>query len=474
MDPCPSAHCSGIQGPVNEVCKASGWGINHPVIVQKPDGTICYCSCSCLAFGTPVQTEASAYKAIQEFAVGDTVLACGLDLHWSTKKVQFSNGTAAASRQKYTVLTVYGETAIATTSDHIFVLKNKRLKRADRLAPGDELLTPDGGSVTVSSVHIGDYVAGFHHIATDIEVPGSDLKGHLINTNGVVSGDYAVQLYARDNSLEAEFVDDHRNLPIVGSPEYIALYSDASRKGPAGIEHGELLTSVDHRNYFAISKSAVGLNVPHFIPANSTISQIPPDAASFISEEEARLKAQDEMRSWNDPLSRQWTQYLLEQHAAFYPTVNYQLDWADDTVNAYAWVQNGQRFVAIKGGLVRHVALALEGIALVIAHETGHHFGGPPTFPGGLSCEGQADYAGVRDVMRKIWFGDQYAKMALGGIAQMANFFGVPNSPTVPGGHAGCEHPPGACRIATYYAALRLEPKPSCAAFVTVAEGDKP
>jgi hypothetical protein len=171
------------------------------------------------------------------------------------------------------------------------------------------------------------------------------------------------------------------------------------------------------------------------------------------------------MRPWNDPLSRQWTQYLLDQHSAFYPQITYQLDWADDTVNAFAWIDaSGVRHVAIKGGLVRHVALLLEGIALVIAHETGHHYGGPPTFPGGLSCEGQADFSGVRDVMRKVWFGDQYAATTRPAIAQMAAFFGVPDSPTVPGGSAGCNHPPGACRIATYYSAFRLTGKPACAA----------
>src|SRR5262249_18707040 len=147
---------------------------------------------------------------------------------------------------------------------------------------------------------------------------------------------------------------------------------------------------------------------PVFVPAESTIIPVPAHAASFISQQEAAQKALEAMRPWNDPDSREWTEAVLAYHRAFFPDIHYQLDWADDTVNAFAWRDSGVRYVAIKGGLVRHVALELEGIALVAAHETGHHYGGPPTFPSGLSCEGQADFAGVRNVMRQVWFGQQY------------------------------------------------------------------
>src|SRR4029077_10191917 len=126
----------------------------------------------------------------------------------------FSQGTSGASRQKYTVVVTYADTAIAVTSDHLFLMRDQTLKRADRLTPGDILVSPGGKPVPVNSVHIGDYLAGFHHIATSKEAPGPDLEGHLLNTNGVVSADYTVQLFARNDDVEgfrAEGVD----LPIV-------------------------------------------------------------------------------------------------------------------------------------------------------------------------------------------------------------------------------------------------------------------
>lgn len=453
---CSSAHCSGADAEINEICKQEGWPVNHPVLTRDAQGP-CICSCSCLAHDTPVQIAANAFKAIQYFQLGDSVLAAGKTLEWKEHKVVFSQGTTGASRQKFTVLVTYSDTFLVVTSDHLFVLANGKLKPASKLNTEDKLVTPDGRAVTIKALHIGDYTGGFHHIATSKSEPNENLDGHLLNTNGVVSGDYAVQLFYRVGDLKASLPDDEGDLPIIGSPEYVAKWGDVCLRAPQPI------SALRVSNSSAPDRQIGDISTPLFVPAEQTVITVPTDAASFISEEEARQKGADPKRAWNDPLSREWTEYLIGQHRAFYPNVIYHLDWADNTVNAYAWIENGVRHVALKGGLVRHVALELEGIALVLAHELAHHYGGDPTFPGGLSCEGQADYRGVRNVMRVVWFGEQYIAMTDRGIQQMANFFGVPNDPTPPSGSAGCSHPPGPCRIATYHAAVTLAGKSNCA-----------
>jgi Peptidase family M48 len=187
------------------------------------------------------------------------------------------------------------------------------------------------------------------------------------------------------------------------------------------------------------------------------------DPCVFIPDDLAAEKERAPKRRFNDPFAREWTEAVIRQYRCFYPDVTYHLDWADNTVNAFAWVDNGVRHIAIKGGLVRDADIGLEAIALVIAHELSHHYGGSPTFPSGLSCEGQADYYGVLVVMRGVWFGEQYITYTSAAIAQMANFFGVPDSETAPGGSAGCNHPPGDCRVATYHRAVNLQSKPACA-----------
>lgn len=458
---CSSQHCSGADAELNEVCKAEGWPVNHPVITRDENGP-CYCSCSCLAHGTPVQSGDRSFKAIEDYQIGDTILACGKSLQWKEAKVEFSQGTIGASRQKYTVLIVYTDTFLAVTSDHLFLLLDGNLKPAAKLTPNDQLVSPDGQPVKIDSIHIGDYTAGFHHVATAKEQPDFDtLDRHLLNTNGVVSGDYALQLFYRScpEQIKASLSPNEADMEIVGSPEYVAKWGDSCLKSPTAIS--------DHTRAFSRVNIA-HLNVsdhlqPTFIPAEKTIVNIPAYAHSFISEEEARQKASEPKRGWNDPNSREWTEAVIQLHKNNYPDVVYHLDWADDTVNAFAWVENGVRQVALKGGLIRSVALELEGIALVLAHELAHHYGGSPSFPTGLSCEGQADYQGVRIIMRKVWFGEAYTNTTDAAIQQMANWFGVPNDPNPPSGSAGCNHPPGACRVATYHAAVNLSGKPTCA-----------
>jgi hypothetical protein len=448
-----------VQNGINALCKKAGWPVGMPVFTVEPGGNPdgCYCVCSCLAFGTMVQAGDGSFKSIETYVVGDQVMASGADLSWSSKGVEFSAGTSSSSRQKFAVLVLYANTAIAVTSDHLFLMADRTLKRADRLTTNDVLVSPDGGEVPIQGVHIGDYISGFHHVATSKEDPGDSLDGHLLNTGGVVSADYAVQLFARTTDVAAYSAAAQEDLLIVGSPEYVERFGRSCLEPPTlpeGVESGAL-------RVVNFDTSDQQPNV--FIPADATIVQVPDDACRFISDELAAIKALEPRRAFNDPLSQQWTEYLIQLHRVFYPDVVYHLDWTDNTVNAYAWVDNGVRHVAIKGGLVRHASLELEGIALVLAHELAHHYGGIPTFPGGLSCEGQADYHGVLAVMRQVWFAQQYIKTALAGIKQMAAFFGVPDSPKPPGGTAGCQHPPGACRIATYHTAVTFADKPGCA-----------
>ena len=430
--PCQSAHCSGANAEINEICKQLGWPVSHPVETRDALGP-CVCSCSCLAYGTPVEAADGSQRAIESYVVGDAIKAAGLSLQWRSAEVVFSGGTTGASRQKYTVLVAYGDTSIAVTSDHLFLMPDGKLKAADRLTLDESLVDPSGKPVPVTGVFIGDYFSGFHHVATSKQLPGPDLNDHLLNTNGVVSADYTLQLFYRGGELESHLAESHDALPVVGSPEYVERHGEAVLNGPAENALGRSIARNGARDILPGT----------FVPASATRIKVPADAVPFISDEEARQKAKDPKRRWNDPMSKEWTEALLHHHRYFYPNVAFSLDWASNEVNAYAWTANGVRHVAIMGGLVRDMRLELEGIAVVLAHEIGHHYGGPPTYPHGASCEGQADYYGVGFVMRKVWFGDDYQLKTDRGIGQMAAFFGVPNSPNDPGGVGNCSHPPG-------------------------------
>ena len=82
-------------------------------------------------------------------------------------------------------------------------------------------------------------------------------------------------------------------------------------------------------------------------------------------------------------------------------------NWQDGTVNAYADRQGNNWIIKMYGGLARHPSITEDGFTLVVCHETGHHLGGSPKFPGQWAAdEGQADYFATLKCLRNIWAGD--------------------------------------------------------------------
>lgn len=84
--------------------------------------------------------------------------------------------------------------------------------------------------------------------------------------------------------------------------------------------------------------------------------------------------------------------------------------WDDDTLNANASQFFGTWKVNMYGGLARHPEMTLDGFALVLCHELGHHLGGF-SFKKGFSGfggtwaanEGEADYFATHSCARELW-----------------------------------------------------------------------
>lgn len=85
----------------------------------------------------------------------------------------------------------------------------------------------------------------------------------------------------------------------------------------------------------------------------------------------------------------------------------FNIQWNDDSFNAYTNLYRGRAQIVITGGMIRHPLISKDGIALVLCHEIGHHLAGKPThrfrvfFPSWAAAEGQADYFSTLKCMRK-------------------------------------------------------------------------
>jgi hypothetical protein len=72
---------------------------------------------------------------------------------------------------------------------------------------------------------------------------------------------------------------------------------------------------------------------------------------------------------------------IVEAFATRFPAIVYDVLWDSRSANAQAFLWDGVRCVRLYGGLARHNKITVAGIAWVLAHETGHHLGGPPLHP---------------------------------------------------------------------------------------------
>lgn len=78
-------------------------------------------------------------------------------------------------------------------------------------------------------------------------------------------------------------------------------------------------------------------------------------------------------------------------------------NWEDSTVNAYADRNDGNWNVSMFGGLARRPEVTRLGFLMVVCHETAHHLGGYPNYPGDwASDEGNSDYAGVHACVKAV------------------------------------------------------------------------
>jgi hypothetical protein len=111
---------------------------------------------------------------------------------------------------------------------------------------------------------------------------------------------------------------------------------------------------------------------------------------------------------------------LFDKFGQAFPEITYELFWESATINAQAWRLGSARYVRVYGGLVRHRRITKYGLALMLAHETGHHLGGLPRDPNmtWMTWQGQADYWAARTAMPLV-FGSKAREITLRGAREL-------------------------------------------------------
>ncbi|WP_141685134.1 hypothetical protein [Burkholderia stabilis] len=456
---CGNDFCGGQKSSIDVTCHDLGKSAGKEIMYQRPNGT-CYCICSCIGDGTQVTLADGNSVNIERVEQGKTwIRAAGRDLRFTeylVSQVSFApkSKTLNTIRIQYTTRDGNKHDLICTQSHPFLLYGSKQLCAAANLTPDDRLLDSQGNPVAIDRLDWGEYNGSFWEIATTMAPPDQDLNGHLILTNGVVSGDFAIETFVNypigDAAVPFEI---RREAAVVGS--------EAWRQ-----EHGD---------HVAPLNGPVGINGGVFTPHHLSRVDVPSHAADFLPWWQADfLRLVAPKRPYNDPYALEMCEWLLDRvYRPLYPDVTFLFDWYSDEVNSHSWVTDGKKYVYLPGGLSRIDGFDYDGVALALAHEVGHLYGKPDGSESGVTCEGEADFYGAAVVMRKLWFGEQYFESTQKAIDQVKTLYEYMGRPAPDGARfdsravrldkAGRVYPSNQCRIDTWEAAMQGPTKPACA-----------
>ncbi len=462
---CGSSFCDPQKPSIDIACHDLGKEAGKWIMYQV-GGKTCYCICSCLGQGTLVTTGDNKQIRVEDIIGNATkVLAAGKDLVFKPTTVQQIVGTNPGKTDNsiylsYRLNGVKVERVV--TMDHPFLLRDKTLVGAGVLQLDDQLLDQQGNPVNIDSLRWGSYIGRFWEFATSVTEPDQQLDGHLVLTDGVVTGDYAVTVFVNYPVNKEEMrAGPYAERPLVGTAAWLQRNKIVRAELDPGI---------------------IELEDGAFIPAEAFAQTIPDHAAPFLPTGQAALL---ELRAPMEPVSNQYflemCEYLIQLvFEPAYPDINFLFNWYDDRTNAASWIDGitGEPYVYLSGALARIKGFDIEGVTLALAHEVGHIIG-RPRLENGVTCEGQADWFGGSVVLRTLWFGEAYFSNVDKAISQFellyrymrkkgAQDVGV-EGPEVD--DTGQPYPSNACRIETYRTAMTSPTAPACS-LCAVPEGE--
>jgi len=398
--------------------------------------------------GTPLEKRPSEFVLIETLTSGDQIMATGVDLKWSPATVEDRSGDVdqlVIPGLLYVEYAMPGEDGyrhLLVTPDHPFLMQGtkflmqgtKKLKKVQHLEPGDKLATPDGDAAIVQFVHPGEHFTTIQSIEMVGDVDPQTLDGHLLNSNGVVTADYAVQVMVELGHGEFDRISHEPDSEEMecGRDEYIEMHGAASQAfvdDPARWPRG-------------------------FVPHHSAPNVVPGYAYGYLTKDQAEAVYNNaEFNPFNNVTGRADMLYLFRLSRAQFPDIVCILDWQQRVPNAYSWQNSGQKFLLVTGGLVRLKKFYIDGLSMIVASLQASLQG--------QECVCQWDYAATTTILRVTWPDTVLATLIPDGISQVQSMFDKAGK-DVPGDDP-CNLPTLKCRIESYWAGFSFLDLPDCA-----------
>ncbi len=350
------------------------------------------CYCCCLG-GYAAMTVAapSGQQSMSDIAVGSSILVAHNSadgLAWHPAQVAFSVTAPPTPRGTTPPIMIRidfgnGQTLVASPAQ-LFLLPSGKLKRADQLVPGtDALVDRANQPLPIHRLSSGLYGGATQHVATTASSPADwdgSLDGHLIELNGVVAGDYLLDLLADSPKLAPHL--DAPDAPKLGSPSYQAAAPHLVTESFAVGTASAMASGAPGTQPFAELRGA-GITIPHnaiglFSPAQETLLAGPIVPKRVIS----------------DQTNVNQTDFYIKLFSGFFPDVTVKLDWASPSTNIFCFNLLADPYVVISGGFLRLEPIYGDAVAATIAFGIANR-----TIPADANNVGHSLYDGIGTIL---------------------------------------------------------------------------
>lgn len=309
----------------------------------------CYCCCHG-GYGAARVATSAGPVALGALAVGDAVLAAhgatdpGGVIAWHPTTVTFATAALPPTEGAAPLMINIGFGADQSLIFHpgqLVLTPGGKLRRADQLVAGsDALVGAEGAALAVHSVTPGYYRGEIAYVATGGSGPADwdgSLDGHLLALDGVIVGDYLLELMADSDQLAPH---------LAAAPGAQALATTA--------------TTATAPPRVAASATFAALAGPSIIIPAAAIELFSP------AQEAAFAAGRVPVRAVTDQTNVARVHYFITLFSAFFPQVTVTLDWGSHRVNVSAFATATRAQVVIGGGFARLGPIYAEAIAVAI------------------------------------------------------------------------------------------------------------
>ncbi len=409
---CRDASTGAVQSLPLEECRALG----EPWHVAS-------CSCYCPGGHAATQVAAPAGStALRGLAIGDAVLAAhGVGdpagtIDWRPTTVTFATTTQVApgGAAPLMVNIAFGvDRAIIVHPGQLMLVAAGRLKRADQLVAGsDTLVDRDGAALTVHAVTPGHYHGEIAYVATGDTDPADwdgTLDGHLLALDGVIVGDYLLELMA-DGDMLARHLAAPASAPAINAAMAGSALAPTA-PAPATPPATPPPSADSHATFAALEGPSI------VIPITAVLLFSPVQEAAFAV---PRVP----VRPLTDQTNVVSAQYFITLFSAFFPHVTVTLDWGSPRANVAVFATAKQPQVVIGGGFARLGPIYREAIAVAIGFGIANR-----TIPSDATSIGHALYDGVGSILPQALRGGDLVSTLSAALDQYTALFALVEAP---------------------------------------------